>query len=71
MLPDSFTILFEEALDAVKFCLHAQLMLAEHKWPKGLMSEEEFLPLGDDDRERSSSIMHQLHMGSALKSSGG
>ncbi|GAX78739.1 hypothetical protein CEUSTIGMA_g6176.t1 [Chlamydomonas eustigma] len=41
---DSFSIVFEEAADAVKFCLQVQQMLASHKWPKNLFKDEESDP---------------------------
>ncbi|GAX78741.1 hypothetical protein CEUSTIGMA_g6178.t1 [Chlamydomonas eustigma] len=36
---DSYSIAFEEAADAVKFCIHVQHMLANYGWPKGLFKE--------------------------------
>ena len=36
---DSFSLLFESPVDAVKFCIQAQLLFASAKWPKGLFSE--------------------------------
>ena len=40
MPSDSYTIVFEEAEDALSLCFQAQQMLAEHTWPKGLMQED-------------------------------
>ncbi|GAX78935.1 hypothetical protein CEUSTIGMA_g6375.t1 [Chlamydomonas eustigma] len=37
---DSYTMLFEDPVDAVKFCLQAQQLLAKQKWPDGLFLDE-------------------------------
>ncbi|GAX79288.1 hypothetical protein CEUSTIGMA_g6729.t1 [Chlamydomonas eustigma] len=41
---DSYSIAFEDHLDAVKFCLQAQIMFTKQRWPKGLFREAEDVP---------------------------
>lgn len=40
---DSFSVAFEEAKDAVQFCLQVQQMLTVQQWPAGLFEEAEGL----------------------------
>ncbi|KAG1663614.1 hypothetical protein FOA52_009713 [Chlamydomonas sp. UWO 241] len=42
---DSYSMAFHNAIDAVKFCLQAQLLLEEQSWPPALMAHCE--PAGD------------------------
>ncbi|GAX78738.1 hypothetical protein CEUSTIGMA_g6175.t1 [Chlamydomonas eustigma] len=37
---DSYAVAFEDAADAVKFCLQAQQLLSSQRWPKGLFLRE-------------------------------
>ncbi|GAX79287.1 hypothetical protein CEUSTIGMA_g6728.t1 [Chlamydomonas eustigma] len=36
---DSYTFVFEDPVDAVKFCLQVQLLLAKQRWPRGLFRD--------------------------------
>jgi hypothetical protein len=36
---DSYSIAFEEAVDAVRFCLQTQILLSKQTWPEGLFSD--------------------------------
>ena len=66
---DSFSILFESPVDAVKFCIQSQLLFASASWPKGLFDDPaESHDRPSDGMNATGAVVRTMHSFMGLQS---